>query len=107
MSNPSPPLDREAKRRLAIIRHVEEVTGNVALTRRYYGISRQAYYIWYRRYLAEGIDGLRTRSRAPKTSPNATHVEVVEKIIYLRKSYHFGPEKIAMYLKRYAHGASG
>lgn len=27
-----PPLDREAKRRLAVIRHVEEVSGNVALT---------------------------------------------------------------------------
>ena len=34
-------------------------------------------------------------------SPNATRVEVVGKIIYLRQNYHFGPEKIAMYLKRY------
>ncbi|MGI5287689.1 helix-turn-helix domain-containing protein [Nonomuraea polychroma] len=65
MSQPSPPLDREAKRRLAVIRHVEEVTGNVAMTCRYFGISRQAYYIWYRRYQAEGIDGLRTRSKRP------------------------------------------
>jgi len=44
---PVPPLDRDGKRRLAIIRHVEEVTGNVAMTCRYYGISRQAYYTWY------------------------------------------------------------
>ncbi|MFG3604732.1 helix-turn-helix domain-containing protein [Micromonospora chersina] len=101
MSTPHPPFDREAKRRLAIIRHVEEVTGNVALTCRYYGISRQAYYIWYRRYQAEGVDGLRSRSKRPKTSPNATRAEVVGKIIYLRQNYHFGPEKIAMYLKRY------
>ncbi|MEW2471460.1 leucine zipper domain-containing protein [Streptomyces sp. NPDC046994] len=97
----TPPLDREAKRRLAVIRHVEEVTGNVAMSCRYFGISRQAYYIWYRRYQAEGTEGLRTRSKAPKHSPNATHVEVVGKIIYLRQNYHFGPEKIAMYLKRY------
>ncbi len=76
-SKPNPPLDREAKRRLAVIRHVEEVTGNVAQSCRYFGISRQAYYIWYRRYQAEGVEGLRTRSKAPKTSPNATHVEVV------------------------------
>ncbi|TVZ92439.1 hypothetical protein FB157_108164 [Streptomyces sp. BK340] len=26
---------------------------------------------------------------------------MVGKIIYLRQNYHFGPEKIAMYLKRY------
>ena len=34
-------LTRRATRRRAIIRHAEEVTGNVALTCRYYGISRQ------------------------------------------------------------------
>ncbi|GAA2638908.1 hypothetical protein SMC26_40660 [Actinomadura fulvescens] len=45
LDRPNPPLDREAKRRLAVIRHVEEVTGNVAMTCRYFGISRQAYYI--------------------------------------------------------------
>lgn len=90
------PLDRDAKRRLAIIQHVEEVTGNVAMTCRYFGISRQAYYGFYRRYLADGVEGLRTRSKRPKTSPNATHADIVGKIIYLRQQYHFGPEKIKM-----------
>jgi transposase len=94
-------LPREVRRRLAIIRHAEEVTGNVALTCRYYGISRQCYYIWYRRYLANGIEGLHDRSKRPLVSPRATHVEVVGKIIYLRQHYHFGPARIAMYLKRY------
>ena len=32
MSDISPPLDRQAERRLAVIRHVEEVSGNVAMT---------------------------------------------------------------------------
>jgi len=39
---PNPPLDREAKRRLAVIRHVEEAAGNVAMPCRYFGITRQA-----------------------------------------------------------------
>jgi hypothetical protein len=34
-------LDRNAARRLAIIRHADEVTGNVAKTCRYYGVSLQ------------------------------------------------------------------
>ena len=34
-------------------------------------------------------------------SPQATHVDVVGKILYLRKNYHFGPAKISMYLRRY------
>jgi transposase len=94
-------LTRRAKRRLAIIRHAEEVTGNVALTCRYYGISRQCYYVWYRRWQAEGLAGLRDRSSRPLVCPNTTRTEVVGKIIYLRQHYHFGPAKIAMYLRRY------
>jgi transposase InsO family protein len=94
-------LSRAAAHRLAIIRHVEEVTGNVALTCRYYGISRTLCYTWRRRYEELGIDGLRPRSRRPHTSPNATSGEVIGKIVHLRKTYHFGPRKISMYLKRY------
>ncbi len=94
-------LARAAARRLAIIRHAHEVTGNVALTCRYFGISRTLYYTWLRRYEELGLEGLRPRSRRPHTSPNATSGEVVGKIVYLRKTYHFGPQKISMYLRRY------
>ena len=94
-------LARIVARRLAIIRHAQEVMGNVARTCRYYGISRPTYYKWLRRYEEHGIEGLRERSRRPHVSPNETKAEVVGKITYLRQSYHFGPHKIAMYLKRY------
>ena len=33
-------LERQARHRLAVLRHVEEVSGNVSATCRYYGISR-------------------------------------------------------------------
>jgi hypothetical protein len=46
--DPNRLLDREAKRRLAVIRHVEEVSGNVALSSRDFGVSRQAHYSWCR-----------------------------------------------------------
>ena len=94
-------LDKNAARRLAVIRHAKEVTGNVALTCRYYGISRTVFYTWRRRYQAEGLAGLRDRSKRPQHCPHETSSEVVGKIIYLRRSYHFGPAKISMYLKRY------
>jgi transposase InsO family protein len=93
--------DRNAARRLAIIRHAQEVTGNVSRTCRYYGITRAAYYKWLRRYEELGLEGLRDRSSRPLVSPNETKAEVVGKIVYLRQSYHFGPHKIAMYLARY------
>jgi transposase len=94
-------LARAAAHRLAIIRHAQEVTGNVAMTCRYFGITRQAFYKWLRRYEEQGLDGLRDRSRRPHVIPHATKPEVVGKIVYLRRNYHFGPHKISMYLQRY------
>src|SRR6185437_12700569 len=93
--------DKNAARRLAILRHAEEVTGNVALTCRYYGITRQVFYLWRRRDETGGLEALRDRSRRPQFCPHETSTEIVGKIIYLRQNYHFGPTKIAMYLKRY------
>jgi transposase-like protein len=58
-----PLVDRQVRRRLAVLHHVEEVTGNVAMSCRYFGISRQLYYTWLRRYQADGLEGLRERSR--------------------------------------------
>jgi hypothetical protein len=47
------------------------------------------------------VAGLRDRPRRPLHCPHETSSEVVGKIIYLQTSYHFGPAKISMYLKRY------
>ena len=94
-------LIRRAKRRLAVLQHAEEISGNVAATCRYYGISRNVFYRWKRRYEDEGLEGLKDRSSAPLHCPTVTEPEVVEKIIHLRQHYHFGPMKITMYLKRY------
>ena len=58
-------LDRNAARRRAIIRHAQEVTGNVALTCRYYEVSRQVFYLWRRRYETGALEALRDRSRRP------------------------------------------
>ena len=92
---------RKIRHRLAMIRHAEEVSGNVALTCRYYGISRPCFYKWLHRYEELGEKGLRDGSSRPLNSPGATRTEVVGKIVYLRENYHFGPQKISMYLKRY------
>ncbi len=94
-------LARGAARRLAIIRHAQEVTGNVALTCRYYGISATRITSGSGATRSTASRDSATCPRRPLTSPNATTGEVMGKIVYLRKTYHFGPEKISMYLKRY------
>lgn len=84
-----------------MLRHAEEVTGNVSATCRYYGISRQCFYKWLRRYEELGEIGLRDGSSRPHHIPNETRPEIVGKVIHLRRHYHFGSQKIAMYLRRY------
>lgn len=92
---------RLVRHRLSVLKHAQDVTGNVAQTCRYYGISRATFYRWLRRYEEKGSEGLRDRTSRPLRSPNETRAEVVGKIIYLRQHYHFGPARISMYLKRY------
>ena len=92
---------RKVRHRLAILRHVEEVTGDVSAICRYYGISRPTFYKWLHRFEDLGEEGLRDRSSAHHRCPTATPTEIVGKVLYLRQSYHFGPRKISMYLQRY------
>lgn len=93
--------DRQVRRRLAILHHAEEVTGNVAMTCRYYGVRARASTSGSGATKSSAWRASGDRSRRPKVSPRTTHVAVVGKLLYLRQNYHFGPAKISMYLKRY------
>lgn len=95
----------EQARRMAwrykVLQQAADRSRNVARTCRHFGISRQAYYRWKRRYAAHGEAGLADRPSTPHRSPRATSGEVVSKILYLRQHYHFGPGRIADYLRRF------
>jgi len=87
--------------RLRILQHASASPRSVARTCRHFGLSRQAFYRWKRRYEADGVLGLCDRPRRPHRSPRAIPQEVVSKILYLRQRYHFGPGRIAAYLERF------
>src|SRR5688572_13048579 len=87
--------------RLRVVQHASTGTRNVAHTCRHFGISRKTFYKWKRRHDEHGEAGLCDRPRRPHCSPRATPKAVVSKILYLRQNYHFGPGKIADYLKRF------
>ena len=79
--------------------------GNVARTCRHFGISRKTFYKWRQRFEAHGGGGVADRARAPHHSLAGDAGRGGEQILYLRQHYHFGPGKIADYLKRF-HGLS-
>jgi transposase InsO family protein len=92
--------ERDIKRKLAVFNHALQ-TGNISKTCRYFGISRQVYYKWKRRYAKLGEQGLINGKPCP-SNPNLRIPDVVEeKILYLRRKYHFGQLTISRYLMRY------
>src|SRR4028119_1629350 len=87
--------------RLKIIQEATSKPRNIAPVCRKYHISRQTFYKWHDRYLAKGIAGLRDQPQGPHHCPRATHPDIVEKILYLRRHYGFGAVRISLYLRRY------
>jgi transposase InsO family protein len=87
--------------RLKLLHEASAMPRNVAQACRHFGLSRQAFYKWKARYEADGEAGLCDRPRIPIHSPRATPREVISKILYLRQRYHFGPGRIAAYLRRF------
>ena len=59
------------------------------------GISRDRAYVWWRRYLEEGIAGLEDRSSRPRRSPSRTKPSRERRIVWLRRSRGLGPARIA------------
>jgi Homeodomain-like domain len=89
--------------RLKLLREASVTPRSVAQTCRHFGFSRKTFYKWKARYKSHGEAGLCDRPRIPLRSPRATPREVISKILYLRQRYHFGPGRIADYLRRFHH----
>ncbi len=87
--------------RQKIFQDASKGTRRVSDTCRRFGISRKTFYKWKHRYDADGPMGLCERHRRPHRSPRAFTHDVISKVLYLRQHYHFGPRRIAEYLRRF------
>jgi len=93
---------RDIKRKLRILNYAQEI-GNVSKACRYFGISREIFYVWKRAYQEHGEEGLINSKPCPQNPSLRTPPEIEKKILYLRRTYHLGQLRIAWYLERY-HG---
>ena len=67
-----------------------------------HGISRKTGYKWVERFEQEGVEGLKERSRAPKSSPHRTPAEIVEELLQARRGHPtWGPKKLIAWLGRH------
>ena len=78
-------------------------SGNASKACREFEVQRSTFYTWKKAYDAEGRAGLLRKKPIAKSHPRQLKTEVVEKILYLRRACHLGPERITWYLERY-HG---
>jgi transposase InsO family protein len=92
--------ERQIQRKLRILKHAEQI-GSISKTCRYFGVARASFYRWKAAYDGNGEPGLINRKTAPKNPANRTPLEIVEKVLHLRRTYHLGPIRIVWYLARY------
>ena len=86
------PLTEEGRRRLC-----ERIASGwtVAAAAESMNISRQCAHKWWRRYLDEGVVGLRDRSSRPHRCPCQTPARIERRIVALRQSRKLGPARLA------------
>jgi len=95
-------LSREAQKRLAWFDYYQTHGRNAALTCRYFGISRQTFYRWKRRYDPHNLRTLEDGSHRPhrRRQPTWTAAQA-ERVRRLREQYpRWGKDKLAVLLRR-------
>ena len=87
--------------RTRFVLECERGLSSIAELCRRYGISRTTGYVWLRRREAEGLEGLRDRSRAPQRPGNQTPVEIEAAVLELRREHmRWGPRKLKWVLEQ-------
>lgn len=95
-------LSREAQKRLAWFDYYQAHGRKTALTCRYFGISRQTFYRWKRRYDPQNLRTLEAGSHRPHRRRQPTWTpQQVERVRRLREQYpRWGKDKLAVLLRR-------
>jgi len=91
---------RDIRRKLNCLRFAQERGSNVLACRKF-GVSKSSFYRWKANYREKGEAGLINSRPCPENPALRTPVKIAEKILHLRRRYHFGPDRIAWYLERY------
>ncbi len=92
-------MEREVQQRLQWIKLYKEI-GNTGLVCRGCGISRPTLRKWWKRYLEQGTEGLKSHSKRPHNSPAAKIGPEEENILLeLRANRSLGARRIQSELK--------
>jgi transposase InsO family protein len=86
--------------KMAVLEYAH-LCGNASKACREFEVQRSSFYTWKKAHDADGKAGLVRKKPIARSHPRQLSSEVVEKILYLRRTCHLGPERITWYLERY------
>jgi transposase InsO family protein len=90
-----------AEMRLELLLEAARSGESVAAVCRRHGISRETFYVYKRRFLAEGPDGLEPRPKTPLRQPRRMAADVEDQICRMRKEHpRWGARRIKTELAR-------
>ncbi|OIR00999.1 hypothetical protein GALL_169630 [mine drainage metagenome] len=92
--------EQDIARKLKVLNHAKE-HGNISKTGRYFGICRETFYTWRSAYESGGNNALVNNKPCPENQTLRVPRAIEDKIVYLRSTYHFGPDMIVWHLQRY------
>ena len=95
-------LSREAQLRVQWMTHYQQNGRNAAFTCRHFGISRQTFYRWRRRYDPQDLTSLEDRSHRPQRLRTPTWIAgQAQAVLDLRREYpRWGKDKLVVLLGR-------
>jgi transposase len=71
-----------------------DALGNTSKVCKEWGVARSTFYLWKKAYAKEGVASLIRKKPIPNSHPKQLRPEVVEKILYLRRTYHLSPKEL-------------
>ncbi len=74
-------------------------------TCRDFEVPSSTFYEWKKAFKRDGVAGLKRKKPIAFSHPKKVSQDVVDKVLYIRRSYQLGPERIMWYLERY-HGVN-
>lgn len=90
------------RKKLAVLEYAE-LSGKDCKSYRFFEMPHSTFYRWKKVFAKGGEAGLIRKKPVAWKYPKQVSPEAVEKILYLRQTYHLGPQRIVWYLERY-HG---
>ena len=92
--------EADIRRKTKVLEHAKQ-SGNVSHPCRKYGVSRDSFYRWKRQLENDGPNAMINSKPCPENPKIHVPKTVEEKVLYVRREFGLGQQRISWYLERY------